>query len=89
MDTDYKAIQKMISGLPNAPKYTPSGHLEKPAIWHSGNEILCETEEQSNSIADLLEACGYEHVNTGYYDPKEDRRNGQEDELTGWYYVTI
>lgn len=28
-------------------------------------------------------------INTGYYDPEEDKRNGEEDRYTGWYYVNI
>ena len=26
-------------------------------------------------------------ISTGYYDPKEDVRNGEVDERTGFYYV--
>ena len=28
-------------------------------------------------------------INTGYYDPEEDKRNGEEDRYTGWYYVNV
>lgn len=63
-------------------------------IWSDGNEILCKTESAANAIADMLQmryrVCGKEvSVNTGYYDPEEDKRNGEEDWCTGWWYVSV
>ena len=50
-------------------------------------EILCKTETQAKGIADFLEDLGFYSVTTGYYDPEEDKKDGLEDEYTGWYYV--
>ena len=67
----------------------PSGH-----IWSNGSEILCQTNDVADAIADLLE-CMYEAhgeeivIKTGYYDPIEDKRNGETDRYTGWWYVSI
>lgn len=52
------------------------------------------SEEAANAVADLIEAFyrsqGEEiSVNTGYYDPEEDKRNGEETEHTGWWYVYV
>ena len=63
-------------------------------IWCDGIEILCKTEEGAETIADLLELLYRKDgidckVNTGYYDPEEDKRNREEDRYTGWYYVNI
>mgnify|MGYP000006518363 FL=1 len=64
-------------------------------IWSDGGaEILVKTESAANTIADLVEALyrlqGEEVlVNTGHYDPEEDRRNNEEDRYTGWWYVNI
>lgn len=63
-------------------------------VWSDGSEILCKTESASEALADLLwqlySAQGEEvTVVTGYYDPEEDRRNGEEDRYTGWWYVSI
>lgn len=63
-------------------------------IWTSGDEILCKTESAVNAIADMLvtlyKAQGDEIlVNTGYYDPIEDEKNGEIDRYTGWWYVNI
>ena len=63
-------------------------------MWSDGIEILCQTEELAEIIADLLELLYRKDeidckVNTGYYDPEEDKRNGEEDRYTGWYYVNI
>lgn len=63
-------------------------------IWSAGDEILCKTESAANTIADMLELLyrsqGEDiYVNTGYYDPVEDERNGEVDKFTGWWYVCI
>lgn len=63
-------------------------------IWSDGDEILCRTEDVANAFADMLEqmyqSSGDEVVvNTGYYNPEEDKRNGEEDRYTGWWYVNI
>lgn len=63
-------------------------------VWSLGDEIMCRTESAANAIADLLtqlySAQGEEvTINTGYYDHKEDERNGETDRCTGWHYVNI
>ena len=63
-------------------------------IWTSGSEILCRTESASNTIADMFETLyktqGDEIlVNTGYYDPEEDKKNNEVDRYTGWWYVNV
>ena len=64
-------------------------------MWSDGGtEILVKTESAANTIADLIDALyraqGEEVlVNTGYYDPKEDKRNNEEDRYTGWWYINI
>lgn len=63
-------------------------------IWSVGDELLCKTENAADTLADLIEQLyhfqGEEvSVNTGYYDPEEDKRNGEEDRFTGWWYVNI
>lgn len=63
-------------------------------IWSSGDEILCKTESAADAIADMFE-CLYRAqdedvlINTGYYDPEEDKRNNEMDRFTGWWYVNI
>ena len=63
-------------------------------VWSAGDELLCKTEEAANALADILEqlysAQGEDvTVHTGYYDPEEDKRNGEEDRYTGWWYVNL
>lgn len=48
--------------------------------------IICETEDQANNTADLLEDMGFD-THTGYYDPEEDRKENNVTDLTGSYYV--
>ena len=56
--------------------------------------ILCRSEQTADAIADMIE-CLYKSddnevlIGTGYYDPAEDKRLGQEDRYTGWWYVDI
>ena len=63
-------------------------------IWSNGCEILCKTESAADALADMLE-CLYKAqdeeilINTGYYDPEEDKRNNEVDRNTGWWYVNI
>ena len=63
-------------------------------VWSVGDEILCRTKEAADAIVDML-TCLYGSqgeeivINTGYYDPEEDKRNGKEDRFTGWWYVNI
>lgn len=63
-------------------------------VWSTVDEILCRTESAANAIADMFQTLyrvrGKEvTVNTGYYDPGEDERNGKTDRCTGWWYVNI
>ena len=63
-------------------------------IWTSGSGILCRTESAANTIADMFETLyktqGDEIlVNTGYYDPEEDKKNNEVDRYTGWWYVNV
>ncbi len=63
-------------------------------IWSSGDEILCRTESAADALSDMLFQLYKSQdedvlINTGYYDPEEDKRNGEEDRYTGWWYVNI
>ena len=63
-------------------------------VWSDGDQILCKTESAANALYDLLwqlyNAQGETifDLHTGYYDPKEDERNHEEDRYTGWWYVS-
>lgn len=63
-------------------------------MWSDGDEILCRTEDVANALADMFEqmyqSSGNDVViNTGYYNPEEDKRSGETDRYTGWWYVNI
>lgn len=72
-------FQRIARGLP---KHPCDSHIST-----DGTYILCDTEERANSIADLLDAMGWDSV-TGYFDPAKDKRMGEEDRYTGWWYVS-
>lgn len=64
-------------------------------IWsNGGDEIMCRSESVAEVIEDLLiqlyASQGEDtSICSGYYDPDEDIRNGEEDRCTGWWYVNI
>lgn len=74
-------IDKIMNALKNG--------RQRHGIYYGGeSEILCEYEYQAEAIADFLENLGVaDYVRTGYYDPEEDKRNGEVDGYTGLYYV--
>lgn len=67
----------------------------KDSFWCDDNgQIMVPTESAANAIADMLELLylseGEEKsVNSTYYEPEEDVRDGVSDEYTGWWCVTI
>lgn len=74
-------LSKLVELLP---------HEDAPIWAHDNDEILCDKEQTAEAIADLFDALyGEMTVNTGYYDPEEDERNGETDCRTGYYYVMI
>ena len=60
---------------------------KKHGYWTDGEQILCKTEEEVNIVADFLEDLGFCDLNTGYYDPIEDEREGCVDDHTGYWYI--
>lgn len=56
--------------------------------WTTGtDEILSKDQQAIDFLADMFdEMYGEGTVNTGYYDPVEDARNGEVDCYTGYYY---
>lgn len=71
-----------------------SGNGSDAVRCDDDGQILVASEEATNAVADLIEAFyrsqGEEiSVNTGYYDPEKDKRNGEKDKHTGWRYVCV
>ena len=63
-------------------------------VWSSGDEILCRTQEGCDAIADLLfqlyvSQDEFVSIKTGLYDAEEDKRQGELDRFSGWYYIDI
>lgn len=71
------------------------GDNRNAAYWSDiKGEILCATEMFAELMADRIEELYRKQgedvmLSTGYYDPEEDKRNGEEDEYTGYWYVDI
>lgn len=63
---------------------------EAAHIWSDGEDILCDSEQCAETIADFIDAMyGVPVTATGYYDPKEDEMLNLVDDRTGYHYVTI
>lgn len=76
--------EQILESLPTEPRQSD----DNPGIWSNGYDIMCETEQIANTIAELLESMNITDVaTTGYFDPKEDKENDEVNECTGFYYV--
>lgn len=82
-------IEKIIGMLPQEPRSYDTS--DDPGFWTDGTEILCPSEIECESVAsflrDILSEFGNIDVHTGYYDPYEDAQSGEQDDLTGFYYI--
>ena len=63
-------------------------------VWSDGDSIMCKTESAADAIADIIFQLYRSNgedvtVDTCYYDPEEDKRNGEEDRYTGWWSVYL
>ena len=57
-------------------------------VKYDKSMIVSKDETTVNRIAEMLDSMGFDAV-TGYFDPEEDKRSGEVDSLTGYYYVDI
>ena len=64
-------------------------YRNKGKIWSDGEQLLTKTEELANALADLIDLVDDCQTTTGYFDPEEDEKAGEVDELTGYYYVSM
>ena len=62
---------------------------DKHGYWTDGEEILCKTKEAAEHLVNFLEAIGFTDLNTGHYDPEEDKRDNCVDNHTGFHYIGI
>lgn len=84
-----RMFKRILSMLPDQPRSFDTS--DDPGYWTNGAEILCPTETECEIVADFLEdlfkGYGEIKIHTGYYDPDEDRRSGEMDDNTGFYYI--
>lgn len=64
-------------------------YRNKGKIRSDGEQLLTETEELANALADLIDLVDDCQTTTGHYDPEEDAKSGEVDEYTGYYYVSL
>lgn len=69
-------------------KDMPKNPFDGKLYWTNGEEILTEDKVAADCIADFLEDANFDVV-TGFYDPKEDKKDNCIDDCTGMFYVTI
>ena len=68
--------------------FNEKGLPEGAVVKNMGDELLCNSEDLAELVADEIEEFFNVQCNTGYYDPEEDERNNEVDDRTGWWYVT-
>ena len=76
---------EIIKALPDLPE-------DGRHFWQNGDEILCDSSERAEAVADLIgQVIGDTPLDTctGYYDPEEDERNNEVDACTGFFYVHL
>lgn len=81
----------IISMLPSQPGSFDTS--DDPGFWTNGEEILCPSEAEMNMVYEFLNDIFSEFGNyiliTGWYDPEEDRLNGEQDDYTGFNYIRL
>lgn len=85
-------FSKILEMLPDQPRSFDTA--DDPGFWSNGYEILCPSETDCEIVASFLEDVFREwdvsvSVHTGYYDPDEDARSGEQDDNTGFWYIDI
>ena len=79
VDKIVDAIMKLLPKDPDPDKF-----------WCNGEEILTKDGSEAECLANFFDQLyGEGIVNTGYYDPVEDERDGAVDKYTGYYYVSF
>lgn len=82
-------LKLLFEILPNQPRSFDTS--DDAGFWTNGNDILCPTEAECEIVAeflrDVLSEFGNVDVYTGYYDPFEDAKSGEQDDNTGFYYI--
>ena len=94
MDERWEEVEKIWNHITNLLPTIDEvdGELKKAKFMTSRDrsEILSTDENEVETIANLFDQLyGEGTMVTGYYDPVEDERNGEVDNHTGFYYVTI
>lgn len=81
-------LTMLLEYLPSKPKNFRGA--DDIGFWSDGEMILCSSEPTCRLIAILLQDMLRDStivVKTGYFDPVEDRRSGEQDGYTGFYYI--
>lgn len=82
---------KIISMLPTQPRSFDMA--DNPGFWTNGEEILCPSEAEMDMLIeflnDIFSEFGSYTLITGWYDTKEDRKSGEQDDYTGFNYIRL
>ncbi len=83
-------LELILKALPPEPRSYDTS--DDPGFWARSGEILCPTEADADTVADLIEDMLRSNgstidVHTGYYDPFEDAEAGECDDFTGFWYI--
>lgn len=86
-----KVLDAILDMLPREPRSYDTS--DDPGFWTDGSEILCPSKTECEIVAeflrDVLREIDDVDVHTGWYDPDEDARSGEQDDHTGFYYISF
>lgn len=80
-----KALNMLLHALPKHPRSYDTS--DNPGYWSNGDAFLCSCETEASILSDFISTFGVV-AQTGYYDPEEDARSNEQDDCTGFWYVT-
>lgn len=87
-ETNHAAVDALNTLLEELPKQPLSFDTsDNPGYWTNGDAILCSCEAEASILADFISTFGVVGQ-FGFYDPDEDARTGEQDDCTGFWYVT-
>lgn len=85
-------LNRIMEMLPTEPRSYDTS--DNPGFWTDGSEILCPSDMEAEVVADFLRDLLHGpdideriDIHTGYYDPYEDAKSGEQDDHTGFWYI--
>ena len=80
-------FDEILKTLPGTPTPWPNSGWHGFWVNRMEQEIMCPNEESANVLADFLEDCGFDAVNTHFYDDEVEEFTNLD--CSGWWSVYL